>query len=106
MSFGSIIQSGGGLSYPTVRPKFDLNLVRNRSIPPEYTFTRNSSGTYVGSDGLIKTAAINEPRFEFDVLSGEYKGLLIEEARTNQLTYSNTFDVAWTDTNITRESTR
>jgi hypothetical protein len=105
MSFGSIIQSGGGLSYPTVRPKFDLNLIRNRSIPPEYSYTRNSSGTYVGADGLIKTAAVNEPRFEFDVVTGEYKGLLIEEARTNQLTYSNTFDVDWTDTNITREST-
>jgi hypothetical protein len=90
MSFGSIIQSGGGLSYPTVRPKFDLNLVRNRSIPPEYSYTRNSSGTYVGSDGLIKTAAVNEPRFEFDAVTGEYKGLLVEEARTNYYTTSET----------------
>jgi hypothetical protein len=89
MSFGSIIQSGGGLSYPTVRPKFDLNLIRNRSIPPEYTFTRNSSGTYVGADGLIKTAAIGEPRFEFDPVTGEFKGLLVEESRTNFLQGSN-----------------
>jgi hypothetical protein len=88
MSFGSIIQSGDGLSYPTVRPKFDLNLIRNRSIPPEYSYTRNSSGTYVGSDGLIKTAAINEPRFDYDPVTGEYKGLLIEESRTNVITQS------------------
>jgi hypothetical protein len=93
------------LTLPTTKPETSLDFVNSQCIDPSYTFTRNSSGTYVGSDGLIKTAAINEPRFEFDVLSGEYKGLLIEESRTNQLTYSNTFDVDWTDTNITREST-
>jgi hypothetical protein len=93
------------LTLPTTKPETSLDFVNSQCIDPSYTFTRNSSGTYVGDDGLIKTAAINEPRFEFDVLSGEYKGLLIEEARTNQLTYSNTFDVDWTDTNITREST-
>jgi hypothetical protein len=93
------------LTLPTTKPETSLDFVNSQCIDPSYTFTRNSSGTYVGDDGLIKTAAVNEPRFEFDVLSGEYKGLLIEEARTNQLTYSNTFDVAWTDTNITREST-
>jgi hypothetical protein len=88
MSFGSIIQSGGGLSYPTVRPKYDLNLIRNRSIPPEYSYTRNSSGTYVGDDGLIKTAAVNEPRFEHNPETGESLGLLVEEARTNNVFYS------------------
>jgi hypothetical protein len=93
------------LTLPTTKPETSLDFVNSQCIDPSYTFTRNSSGTYVGDDGLIKTAAVNEPRFEFDVLSGEYKGLLIEEARTNQLTYSNTFDVDWTDTNITREST-
>jgi hypothetical protein len=92
MSFGSIIQSGGGLSYPTVRPKYDLNLIRNRSIPPEYSYTRNSSGTYVGDDGLIKTAAVNEPRFEHNPETGESLGLLVEEARTNSILYSEQFD--------------
>jgi hypothetical protein len=92
MSFGSIIQSGGGLSYPTVRPKFDLNLIRNRSIPPEYSYTRNSSGTYVGSDGLIKTATINEPRFDYDPTTGESLGLLVEEARTNIIVSSPVFN--------------
>jgi hypothetical protein len=93
------------LTLPTTKPETSLDFVNSQCIDPSYTFTRNSSGTYVGDDGLIKTAAVNEPRFEFDVVTGEYKGLLIEESRTNQLTYSNTFDVAWTDTNITREST-
>jgi hypothetical protein len=102
----NILSSGDAENdYPLFFPETNLDLINSRSIPPEYSYTRNSSATYVGDDGLIKTAAINEPRFEFDVVTGEYKGLLIEESRTNQLTYSNTFDVDWTDTNITREST-
>lgn len=43
----------------------------------------------------LKTAAINEPRFDHDPVTGECKGLLIEEARTNQLTYSTTFSQGW-----------
>lgn len=50
------------------------------------TFTRSTTGTYVGSDGLIKTAAVNEPRFDHDPLTGESLGLLVEEARTNLVT--------------------
>jgi hypothetical protein len=52
------------------------------------TFSRNSIGTYVGSDGLIKTASANEARFDHDPLTGESLGLLVEEARTNLATYS------------------
>jgi hypothetical protein len=80
----NILSSGDAENdYPLFFPETNLDLINSRSIPPEYTFTRNSSGTYVGADGLIKTAAIGEPRFEFDPVTGEFKGLLIEEARTN-----------------------
>ena len=54
------------------------------------TFTRASSATYVGSDGLIATAATNEPRFDHDPATGESLGLLIEEARTNLMLNSGT----------------
>ncbi len=54
------------------------------------TFTRaGATATYVGADGLIKTAAANEPRFDYDPLTLALKGLLIEEARTNLVTNSN-----------------
>ena len=45
-------------------------------------FTRSSTATYVGSDGLIKSAAVNEARFDHDK-DGNGLGLLIEESRTN-----------------------
>jgi hypothetical protein len=54
---------------------------------------RTTTGTYVGSDGLIKTAAAFEPRFEYDS-SGNPLGLLIEEQRTNLSTYSENFSVS------------
>jgi hypothetical protein len=79
------------LTLPTTKPETSLDFVNSQCIDPSYTFTRNSSGTYVGDDGLIKTAAVNEPRFEFDVVTGEFKGLLIEEARTNRVNNSETF---------------
>ena len=46
------------------------------------TFTRGATGTYQGKDGYLKTAAINEPRFEYTV-AGESLGLLVESGRAN-----------------------
>ncbi|WP_113736151.1 phage head spike fiber domain-containing protein [Aeromonas caviae] len=39
-------------------------------------FSRNSTATYIGKDGQLKTAAVNEPRFEKE-------GLLVEGQSTN-----------------------
>ena len=46
------------------------------------TFSRASTGTYLDSDGLLKSAATNTPRVEYDA-QGNRLGLLVEEARTN-----------------------
>lgn len=86
------------LGFPTVRPTLDLNFASTKRLDPRVTFTRASSATYIGSDGLIKTAASNEPRFDHDS-AGPCLGLLVEEARTNLLTYSEQFNnAAWTKT--------
>jgi hypothetical protein len=66
------------------------------------TFTRASSGTRVNSSGFIESIASNLPRFDYDPVTLAPKGLLIEEQRTNLLTYSSEFDNAvWTKTNAT-----
>jgi hypothetical protein len=66
------------------------------------TFTRASTATFVGSNGLIQTAAIDNPRFDYDPVTLAAKGLLIEQQRTNLVTYSEQFDnAAWTKTNAT-----
>jgi len=74
------------------RPTLDLNFAENKSLIDSITgrnlitFSRSQSGkeaTYVGSDGLIKYAGADEPRFDYDPETGESLGLLIEEQRTN-----------------------
>ena len=80
------------------RPTLDLNFAENKSLIDTVTgrnlitFSRSQSGkeaTYVGSDGLIKYAGADEPRFDYNPETGESLGLLIEEQRTNEKTNSN-----------------
>lgn len=47
------------------------------------TFTRNSAATYWDKDGVLQTAAIDEPRFDHDPLTGEPLGILCEGQATN-----------------------
>lgn len=61
------------------------------------TFTRASTANYVDSDQVIKTAAINIPRYEYDLDTGDYLGLLVEEARTNICLHNTDLtDAVWT----------
>ena len=82
--------------FPTIRPSLDLNFAKTKRLDPRITFTRASSGTYVGRDGLIKTAGVNEARFDYSPTTGESLGLLVEEARTNLLVQSENFGTTWT----------
>ena len=70
--------------YPTIKPSLNLNFARSRALDPLISFTRGSNATYVGRDGLVKTAGENEARFDHDPDTLESLGLLIEESRTNQ----------------------
>jgi hypothetical protein len=71
-------------------------------VDPDTYFARASTGTYFDSQGVLQTAAIDAPRFDHDPVTGEAKGLLIEGASTNLLTYSEAFDnAAWSKSNAT-----
>jgi hypothetical protein len=78
-------------------PTLDLNFASNKSLIDNVsgsglvTFTRPSTGTFIGSNGLIQTAASGVPRFEHNGATGESLGLLVEEARTNSCIRSETF---------------
>jgi len=75
------------LDYPVCRPSLDLDFTQEE-LDPRITFTRGSIGTRVNRNRLIETVDANQPRFDYDPVTGECKGLLIEESRTNLLTYS------------------
>lgn len=52
------------------------------------SITRSTTGTYFDKDLLLKSAAINEVRFNHNYVTGAFEGALIESASTNLLTYS------------------
>ena len=82
--------------FPDVAPVLNLDFANTKRLDPRITFTRSSTGTYVDEFGVIKTAASNEARFDHDS-DGNSLGLLIEESRTNLVTYSEDFSVTyWT----------
>jgi hypothetical protein len=68
----------------------DLRFALQKTLDPRVTFTRASTGTFVGSDGVLHTATTNEARFDHNPTTGESLGLLMEEARTNLLLNSAT----------------
>ena len=88
--------------YPTVRPTLNLDFAKTKALDPRVTFSRASTGTFVGSNGLIQTAASGAARFDHNPATGESLGLLVEEARTSLLLYSEQLDnAAWSKTNLT-----
>jgi hypothetical protein len=79
-----MLNGGGGLNADGLA--LDLQFAVDKTLTarkgPTPVFTRASSATFVGSDGLIQSAAINTPRFDH-TSAGVCRGLLIEESRTN-----------------------
>jgi len=49
------------------------------------TFTRASTATYFAANGVLTSAANNEPRFDYDPTTYLGRGILIEESRTNSI---------------------
>ena len=92
------------------QPSLDLQFATSKTLNDRVsgqnliTFSRSTTGTYVDSNGIIQTAAIDAPRFDHDPTTGESLGLLIEESRTNPLKYSGELDRS-TDWNVTGGST-
>ena len=102
-ALGNMLNGAGGLNPDGL--SLDLQFAADKTLTarkgPTPAFTRASSGRFVGSNGLIQSAANNEPRFDHDPVTLACKGLLIEESRTNTLIQSNDFaNAAWAKSNI------
>jgi hypothetical protein len=89
---GNMLNGGGGLNPDGL--SLDLQFAADKTLTarkgPTPVLTRASSATFVGSDGLIQTAATNIPRFDH-TSAGVCRGLLIEESRTNLILQSENF---------------
>jgi hypothetical protein len=95
LSAGTVTSSADGIEASTSRVKIKaallLDFSNSRTLDPRVVFTRNSVGTYYNFHGVLKTSAVNQPRFNYDPTTGRLKGLLIEESRTNLVPYSSLF---------------
>ena len=96
---------GSAVSNPD-KLALDLRFATDKTLTarkgPTPAFTRASSGTFVGSNGLIQSAGNNVARFDHDPVTLACKGLLIEESRTNNCYNSNLLTSAsWSLTGAT-----
>jgi hypothetical protein len=96
-SLGNMLGGAGALNADKL--SLDLQFAIDKTLTarkgPTPTFTRASTATFVGSDGLIQSAALNAARFDHDPVTLACKGLLIEEARTNSCIRSEDFSTTW-----------
>ena len=84
---------------PTIRPSLLLDFANSKSVDSRIAFTRASAATYYDDKGVLQLVRDNKPRIDFNPTTGECNGLLIEEQRTNLLTYSSEFNnAAWQKT--------
>jgi hypothetical protein len=83
-----------------ILPRMALDFT-TASLDSRVTFTRSgNTATVTDSSGFVVPINADLPRFDYDPLTLSCKGLLIEEARTNLITYSEQFDNAvWVKAN-------
>ena len=105
-ALGNMLNGAGGLNADQLA--LDLQFAADKTLTarrgPTPVLTRGSTGTFVGSNGLIQTAAVNAARFDHDPVTLASRGLLIEEGRTNLVLQSETLGTTWTQVNISVSS--
>lgn len=77
----------------------DVRLKKGYNLTDLVTVRRDTAGSSFNSAGVMVQNAINVPRFDYDPVTKVLKGLLIEESRTNQATYSDSID-RWSKTQV------
>lgn len=83
---------------PTLDYRFaiDKSEIESVSLTDKLTFTGGNQGTYTDPAGNVRLAQTNVPRFNYDPLTNQSLGLLVEPSRTNLLLRSQELaDTAW-----------
>jgi hypothetical protein len=71
-------------------PSLDISFMTPGDLDARITFTRASTATYFDQNGVLQTAAVNAPRWDYNPTTHVLNGLLIEDTRTNLLLNSAT----------------
>jgi hypothetical protein len=84
------------------RPQVLFDPRASQRIDPRFKFTRNSIGTFTDGNGIIRTASANQPRFDYDPVTNEARGILLEPSRTNLIGHSSQLEhSSWEKANVT-----
>jgi hypothetical protein len=86
----SSFNGGGG------GPSLSLDFMTPGTLSPLITFTRASTATYFDSAGVMQTAAVNAPRWDYDPVTLALRGLLLEDQRANLAFPSVVNNTTWT----------
>ena len=68
---------------PTIRPSLDLDFTNARAVDHRIKSRRNSKASYYDKDGVLKQVGNTIPRITYNPNTGEVRGLLNEDQRTN-----------------------
>lgn len=77
-----------GQAYAVMQPS---GAMLGKNFGEIVTFTRASGGGRFNAAGQYEWLPANQPRINYDPVTGQCRGLLIEEQRTNLLTHSSDF---------------
>ena len=101
-ALGNMLNGAGGFNPDGL--SLDLQFATDKTLTarkgPTPVLTRASTATFVGSNGLIQSAAVDAARFDHDPITRACNGLLIEESRANLQRNSAAFNL-WTATSTT-----
>lgn len=80
--------------FPSAEKPGTLYTVTPNTSSADFTVTRASSGSYFDRNGILRTAVANEPRLDWNPITRQFNGVLIEPAATNLLVGSEEFENA------------
>lgn len=84
-----------------IYPTFDIKVEPEQALDGNITFSRSTSGYRRNALGLLESVAADGQRHDYDPGTGEYLGLLIEQAATNLMRYSEDFgNATWGKTSV------
>ena len=72
-------------NFPAIRPSLLLDFANSRRADPRLSVVRATTGTITNAAGQLELVPANSPRTDFDPVTGQCLGMLVEEQRSNLL---------------------